>query len=83
MFKLSADELTEEDIRDALAAVANVIGGSIMGIVDCDCDLTLPCVDDAPTDQNRCTMFNTYQCCGLPVCIAVVEHEIACTRPEN
>lgn len=78
MFKLSDGELTDDDVRDALGEVANVIGGSIKGIIDCDGDLTLPSVDDAPTDQRRCSLFRTFQCCGLPVCVAVIEQAVAC-----
>jgi chemotaxis protein CheX len=78
MFKLSDGELTDADVRDALGEVANVIGGSVKGIVDCDCDLTLPRVDVAATGQKPCSLFRTFQCNGLPVCIAVIEQAVAC-----
>ncbi len=79
MFKLSDGELTDADVRDALGEVANVIGGSVKGIVDCDCDLTLPTVEVAATGQKPCSLFCTFQCCGLPVCIAVVEQSLTGT----
>ncbi len=79
MFELKPEDLTEDDVRDALGECANVIGGSIKGVIDSDCDLSLPDVDTAPTGQRQCNQFSTFQCCGLPVCIAVVEHDYSCS----
>ena len=44
MFDTCEDDLSEEDVFDALAEIANMIGGNIKGIADCDCDLSIPCV---------------------------------------
>jgi len=79
MFTLDDGELTDDDVRDALGEVANVIGGSVKGIVDCDCDLTLPTVEPAPAGQTACSLFCTFQCNGQPVAIAVVEQSLTGT----
>lgn len=44
MFELPADELTEEDIADALGEIANMIGGNLKGLSFGETKLSLPCV---------------------------------------
>jgi CheY-specific phosphatase CheX len=73
MFKLDEADLTEADVRDALGEVANVIGGGVKGIIDSDCDLSLPVVEIAASGQKCCSLFCTFECCSLPVSIAIVE----------
>ncbi|MBI1314644.1 hypothetical protein GC176_25405 [bacterium] len=77
MFDLNADDLTEADVRDALGEVANVIGGSVKGILNSDCDLTLPAVDTAATNCETCSLCGTFECCGQPVSIALIEKQTA------
>lgn len=44
MFKESPDDLSEEDIRDAVGEITNMVGGNLKGLGDGDSKLTLPCV---------------------------------------
>ena len=53
MFDTSETDLSEEDVLDALAEIANMIGGNIKGIADCECDLSLPCVGAVEGDATQ------------------------------
>lgn len=50
MFATDVENVTSEDVRDALGEVANVIGGNAKGMMDHDCSLSLPCVGAAEGD---------------------------------
>ncbi len=60
MFETEQDALTEDETRDAIGEVANVVGGNIKGLVDHEtCTLTTPTVGaftEIPTDA-RCELF--------------------------
>jgi hypothetical protein len=42
MFETSGKRLTEADIVDAIGESVNIIGGSVKGIINQDCQLSLP-----------------------------------------
>jgi len=44
MFSMEPDELTHDELTDAMGEVVNIIGGNIKGVVGNDCKLHLPCV---------------------------------------
>ncbi|MCA9058699.1 MAG: chemotaxis protein CheX [Planctomycetaceae bacterium] len=46
MFACSADELTEEEILDAVGEVVNMIGGNVKGMFEGDSKLSLPDVSE-------------------------------------
>ena len=42
MFGMEPDELAEDEVYDALCEVVNVVGGNVKGMVNLDCQLSLP-----------------------------------------
>ncbi|MCA9214467.1 MAG: chemotaxis protein CheX [Planctomycetales bacterium] len=40
------DEPEDDEVSDAVAEVVNMIGGNIKGMIEGDCDLSIPCVGD-------------------------------------
>ncbi|MFN3191445.1 MAG: chemotaxis protein CheX [Aureliella sp.] len=46
MFCMEPEEIAIEEVGDALCEVANVIGGNIKGVINRDCGLSLPCIDN-------------------------------------
>ena len=62
MFDKEADQLDEAEISDAVCEVVNMIGGNIKGILDCECDLTIPCFSREPdtiiADGTESVLFN-------------------------
>lgn len=73
MFAASQDELEESEVFDALGEIANVIGGNVKGIVDRDCNLSLPCVGPAALvgqPKGTCVAFELH---GKPLTIVVDE----------
>ncbi len=42
MFAMPPEDLSEDEIQDALAEAVNVIGGNIKGHINRECDLSLP-----------------------------------------
>ena len=54
MFSQPAEDLSNTDIMDAFAEIANMVGGNVKGMFDGECQLSLPCVDnDADLSQWR------------------------------
>ena len=45
-----SDSPTAEEVEDAIAEVANMIGGNIKGLADCDCSLSLPQIGESPSE---------------------------------
>ena len=70
MFGCDIDSLDQQDISDAIGEVANVIGGNVKGIVDQDCNLSIPEVETIDTNQNE---FNPstlwFECDGESLCV--------------
>ncbi len=44
MFQMSAEELDDELVRDAIGELANIAGGNVKGMIPLACDLGLPIV---------------------------------------
>lgn len=44
MFGLGPDELTHDEVLDAVGELANIAGGNVKGTIDEPCDLSLPVV---------------------------------------
>lgn len=42
LFHMSEDQLSEEDLLDAIGEVTNIIGGNVKGAFGAECDLSLP-----------------------------------------
>ncbi|MEZ6092874.1 MAG: chemotaxis protein CheX [Pirellulaceae bacterium] len=55
MCGLTQEEMTEEDIKDALGEIANMIGGNVKGSLPGESKLSLPCVgnhDQFPINES-------------------------------
>ncbi len=48
MFGVHVEDLDEEEISDAVCEIVNMIGGNIKGILDSECDLSIPCFSKDP-----------------------------------
>lgn len=73
MFGAPSSELTNEEILDALGEVVNVIGGNAKGMVDLDCDLSLPCVGRFLGELPSSALQLDFDCAGMPVTVAMLE----------
>jgi chemotaxis protein CheX len=74
MFGSETGELTDAEILDAMGEVVNVIGGNAKGMVDLDCNLSLPCVGRAVGDRPESAMSLDFDCDGLPLTIVMIEN---------
>lgn len=63
MFAAEMDGVTTEDVQDALGEVVNVIGGNVKGVMDNDCNLSLPCVGEVPGDLPAGQTSQDVFCC--------------------
>ena len=52
MFKESPDSLTEEDVRDAVGEITNMVGGNLKGLGDGNSKWTLPSVSRVGDDAS-------------------------------
>lgn len=62
MFATEVSDLSEDEIFDALGEIANVIGGNVKGIVDQECNLSLPCVGKLQEAAPHGDISQTYRC---------------------
>lgn len=62
MFGLEAEELSDDEVLDALCEVVNVVGGNIKGVVDQECSLSLPRVSNLQWKQDWNGTFVNFQC---------------------
>jgi hypothetical protein len=67
-------QLSEEEIHDAIGEFVNVIGGNAKGMVDLQCDLSLPCVGPFPGELPTSAMTLEFDCGGLPLTIIMIEN---------
>lgn len=44
MFALDPSEVSRDDVRDAVGEIANIAGGNVKGMIEADCELSLPVV---------------------------------------
>ncbi|MFK7768392.1 MAG: chemotaxis protein CheX [Mariniblastus sp.] len=73
MFGLEGEEISKSDIFDAMGEIVNVIGGNAKGVVDRDCKLSLPCVDDFRELLETPTLTTTFECMNHPITIQLHE----------
>ena len=72
MFCSEPDSLDPADITDAMGEVTNVVGGNVKGIIDQDCDLSIPEVkpfepSDLDTEPNY-----WFQCSDEYFCVKLI-----------
>ncbi|MEZ6063439.1 MAG: chemotaxis protein CheX [Planctomycetaceae bacterium] len=72
MFDAEPGTLADEEIRDAVGEVVNMIGGNVKGIHDGDSQLSLPCVSEecgAADDQWDGCELAAVSVSGLPLLV--------------
>jgi chemotaxis protein CheX len=69
MFATQADSLDEEEVRDAIGEIANMIGGNVKGMYEGESHLSLPCVSEETEDLCRTEIPQSaaFHVCGLPI----------------
>lgn len=73
MFCAEIDALSAQDVRDALAEVANVIGGNVKSAMNEECQLGLPKVEEESDANQTCSCRQTFECDGRPITIELSE----------
>lgn len=74
MFGVAVDDLTSEEILDALGETVNVFGGNAKGIVNEECSLSLPCIGRyEPIETPDAWTVLTFECNGQPLTLQVKE----------
>jgi hypothetical protein len=78
MFGVAIEQVSAEDALDALGETVNVFGGNAKGIVNEECNLSLPCIGqyEALEDQGE-WMVSTFDCNGHPLTLQVREQASA------
>jgi chemotaxis protein CheX len=78
MFGCEADSLSDEEVRDALGELSNMVSGSVKGMSPEDCQLGIPTVADGmdysltvPKGKVLCTADLAYE--GRPIEVVVYE----------
>jgi hypothetical protein len=75
MFDIAPDKLSSDEILDALGETVNVIGGNAKGIINEECNLSLPCIGQYQSPKDEQDWMNlTFDCSGHPLSIHVNEH---------
>lgn len=74
MFSTDVKSLTDIDVTDALAELANIVGGQVKSLVVGPSKLSLPCLDDVkhfgvPHGQELMRM--SFECEGEPLLITI------------
>jgi chemotaxis protein CheX len=79
MLRLKAREAAEEEIRDAIGELANILGGNVKEFLPAPSQISLPEVTDGDVDSlqrpnGRLLSRLDFSCEGHPIRVAVVQH---------
>jgi chemotaxis protein CheX len=69
MFSIELNDLEEEEKVDALGEAVNVIGGNVKGVLNGDCNLSLPCVGKPFDNECPNRLIASYDCEREPLII--------------
>lgn len=69
MFAAEPNSLQEEEIRDAIGEIANMIGGNVKGMYEGESQLSLPCISNEEHHEFGAGSYDSvsFQVCGLPL----------------
>ena len=73
MFGLNAGDASEAEIFDAIGEIVNVLGGNAKGIVNGECDLSLPCVGSLDFQGPSPDLAVDFDCNGQPASVLLFE----------
>ncbi len=80
MFEVSIDEVSKEEIQDAIGELTNMIAGNIKSLLPSNCCLSLPSVTEG-TDYKLTVpgsvvvVSDGFECDGFPLTVTVLERE--------
>ena len=73
MFGTDSNSLDAEDVADALGEVTNVVGGNVKGIIDQDCNLTIPEVVKFDAEEfSEDANYYWFECNGEYFCLKLI-----------
>ena len=76
MFDTDAEELTPEEVEDALGEIANIIGGNIKALLPGPSKLGLPQIDQRVTSRPPRTLVQrAFDCTGQPIVVCLASCE--------
>lgn len=76
MFAVEPRDATDAQVRDALAELANVAGGSLKALFPSPSSLSVPTVGDrGDLGEGRLLAQVAFECQGEPLWVACVEHD--------
>jgi hypothetical protein len=73
MFDAAPENLSDEEIFDAMGETVNVIGGNAKGMIDQDCSLSLPSMGRSINEYVEGSLSLAFDCEGFPLTIMVIE----------
>ena len=73
MFGLSSGEASETEIFDAVGEVVNVLGGNAKGIINGECNLSLPCVGSVGLEGATPDLAVDFNCNGQQASVLLFE----------
>lgn len=74
MFATEVDTLQNDEIRDAMGEVVNVIGGNVKGVIDQNCSLSLPHVGCPNPELPGHAISLTFTCDGSPLTVVLIHN---------
>lgn len=81
MFATGQEDLTEEEIRDAVGEIVNMVGGNLKGIMEGESSLSLPCVGladgEPPFDRSFGGITVANRCQGDPLIVRLLDRSAA------
>jgi hypothetical protein len=80
MFALGTTPPSRAELSDALGEITAITGGNIKGLLDCECELSLPVVVegigyDVRVPRGQVASRVTFECNGLPFVVSVISAE--------
>lgn len=77
MFAKELGELADDDIRDAVGEIVNMLGGNLKGMVPGESNLSLPCVgvraDKLVPDAYTDVVSRQFRCEGQPFRVSILQ----------
>jgi hypothetical protein len=73
MFDAAPENLSDEEIFDAMGETVNVIGGNAKGMIDQDCSLSLPSMGRSINEYVEGSLSLAFDCEGFLLTLMVIE----------
>lgn len=73
MFSCQPEDTSDMDRNDALTELTNMLGGTVKCLLPESCDLSLPTLTDAGSDESTDYDWVNFSCEGKPLAVAVTQ----------